>query len=105
VDGRDGSTQDRRHSGITRAVIESAMTPCTRRTIQEQVERQHPEAGRPEVDQAIAALLEQRHIVEDSGQYLFLGVEYRVRGERLSRDTDNFFLRAVRENRRYEYDH
>lgn len=103
-DGRDQPLRESRYSGVARGVIEATMTPVDRREILEHVQRENPAGRAAEIECAIAALTQEGYVLEEGGRYLFLGVDYETRAKRLSGDTDNFFLRAVREKRPYEYD-
>lgn len=103
-DRRAGVDRTDCYRGAARAILLAARQPCGREQLERAARQAALGAGPPDFQQAIEELIQRGYMVEDDRQFLFLGLDSVARERNLAERSDNFFLRAIQEERAYTYD-
>jgi ribosomal peptide maturation radical SAM protein 1 len=103
-DDRGGQQTVDSYRGMTRSLILAALDPIAGAALVARLLDEHPKCSQCQIEDELGELVERSYVIEDSGQYLFIGVDYAVQRRYCERDSDNFFLRALREGAPYRYD-
>ncbi|HOX01452.1 MAG TPA: RiPP maturation radical SAM C-methyltransferase [Candidatus Paceibacterota bacterium] len=103
-DRRGGCGRTDCYGGIAKAILLAAREPCRWEDLERAARQAGLGSGPPDLEQAIEELMQRGYLVEDGGRFLFLGLDSVAREKNLADKNDNFFLRAVQEERAYTYD-